>query len=125
MKYAISADTEYVSSHFGRCPEFIILDVKDGKLISREVIENPGHQPGFLPQFLKEKGVNCIISGGMGPRAKELFSEAKIDTILGVDGKIQDVIDKLLLGALEGGESSCKHGAGHGYGIDKSECDHE
>ena len=125
MKYAISTDEDYVSGHFGRCPEFTILDIEDGKVISREVIENPGHQPGFLPQFLKEKGVGCIISGGMGPRAKELFSEAKIDTILGVDGKIQDVIDKLLSGTLKGGEDICKPGAGKGYGIDKSECDHE
>jgi predicted Fe-Mo cluster-binding NifX family protein len=124
MKIAISTDGDFVSAHFGRCPEYTILDIENGKLIRKEVVENPGHHPGFLPQFLKERGVNCIIAGGMGMRAKELFSEAKIDTILGVEGKVQDAIDKLLAGTLEGGESSCTEGAGKGYGIDKSECDH-
>ena len=125
MKIAISTDGDFISSHFGRCPEYTILDIENGKVTKREVIENPGHHPGFLPQFLKERGVNCIIAGGMGMRAKDLFSEAKIDTILGVEGKIQDAIDKLLAGTLEGGESLCIPESGKGYGIDKSECDHK
>ena len=124
MKIAISTDGDFVSAHFGRCPEYTILDIENGKVIRKEVVENPGHHPGFLPQFLKQRGVNCIIAGGMGMRAKELFSEAKIDTILGVEGKVQDTIDKLLAGILEGGESLCKPESGKGYGIDKSECDH-
>ena len=125
MKIAISTDGDFVSAHFGRCPEYTILDIENGKVIRKEVVENPGHHPGFLPQFLKDRGVNCIVAGGMGMRAKELFSEAKIDTILGVEGKVQDAIDKLIAGTLEGGESICTEGAGKGYGIDKSECDHK
>ena len=125
MKIAISTDGDFVSAHFGRCPEFTILDIENGKVIKREVIENPGHHPGFLPKFLNERGVNCIIAGGMGMRAKELFSEAKIDSVMGVEGKVQDTIDKLLAGTLEGGESLCKPESGKGYGIDKSECDHK
>ncbi|MHB1274768.1 MAG: NifB/NifX family molybdenum-iron cluster-binding protein [Candidatus Humimicrobiaceae bacterium] len=125
MKIAISTDGGYVSAHFGRCPEFTLLDIEDGRIIRKEVIENPGHHPGFLPQFLKEKGVNCIVAGSMGMRAKELFSEAKIDTIMGVEGKVQDIFNKLIAGTLEGGEGICKPGAGKGYGIDKSECDHK
>ena len=125
MKIAISTDGDFVSAHFGRCPEFTILDIENGKVIKREVIENPGHHPGFLPKFLNERGVNCIIAGGMGMRAKELFSEAKIDSIVGVEGKVQDTIDKLLAGTLVGGEDLCKPESGKGYGIDKSECDHK
>jgi len=125
MKIAISTDGDFVSAHFGRCPEFTILDIENGKVIKREVIENPGHHPGFLPKFLNERGVNFIIAGGMGMRAKELFSEAKIDSIVGVEGKVQDTIDKLLAGTLVGGEDLCKPESGKGYGIDKSECDHK
>jgi len=43
---------------------------------------------------------------------------------VGVSGKIEDVVQKLLAGELEGGESLCHEGAGKGYGFEKSECDH-
>ncbi len=33
--------------------------------------------------------------------------------------KIDDVIDEILKGTLEGGESLCKPGNGKGYGLDK------
>jgi len=76
MRIAISTDGEQVSAHFGRCPAFTILDIDDGRVVGKEVIENPGHQPGFIPQFLHDKGVNCIIAGGMGPRAAEIFQRS-------------------------------------------------
>lgn len=124
MKVAISTDGNNVSAHFGRCPSFTIIDFNDGALINREVIANPGHHPGFIPTFLHEKGVTSIIAGGMGTRAKMLFDEMRIETIVGVSGKIEDVIKQILEGTLEGGESLCSPGAGKGYGLDKTECDH-
>ncbi|MBL7156584.1 MAG: NifB/NifX family molybdenum-iron cluster-binding protein [Candidatus Omnitrophica bacterium] len=124
MKIAISTDGDNVSAHFGRCPEFTILDISENKLIKKEVVPNPGHQPGAIPQFLHEKGVNVIIAGGMGMRATQFFEELNIKAIVGISGKIDEVLKKILKGTLEGGESLCKPGAGKGYGIEKSECDH-
>lgn len=123
MRVAISTDGEYVSAHFGRCPSYTIIDIENNKLIKKESIKNPGHEPGFIPQFLHEHGVKCIIAGGMGMRATGFFRELDIQAIVGVSGKISEVIDKLLNGKLEGGESLCKPGAGKGYGLDKTECD--
>jgi predicted Fe-Mo cluster-binding NifX family protein len=125
MKIAISTDGKYVSSHFGRCPTFTILEMENNDLINKETISNPGHHPGYLPQYLSKIGVSCIVAGGMGMRARELFRQANINTILGVEGKIEEVISKLLNNSLEGGESICKPGSGKGYGIEKTECDHE
>lgn len=122
MKVAISTDGNFVSAHFGRCPSYTIIEIEGNKLLSKKVIPNPGHQPGFLPQFLKEQGVNFIIAGGMGPRAQDLFNAAGISVVLGVSGSIDDVIKQLLDGTLKGGESLCDHGEGHGSG--KGECDH-
>ena len=124
MRVAISTDGDYVSAHFGRCPEFTIVDFEDGRAAEREIIKNPGHEPGFIPEFLREKGVNCIIAGGMGRRAEELFNRSGIEMVVGVSGKIDDVIGKIIDGTLEGGESFCKPGAGKGYGLDKTECTH-
>jgi len=124
MIVAISTDGDYVSEHFGRCPNFTILDVEKGRVIERKLIDNPGHSPGLIPQFMNEKGVKLIVCGGMGARAVGMFEELGIDTIAGVSGKINDVISKLEEGNLEGGESLCKPGAGRGYGVEKTVCDH-
>ena len=124
MKIAISTDDGFVSAHFGRCPFFTIAEIEENKLVNKEVIDNPGHRPGFLPQFLNEQGVKYIIAGGMGMRATGLFADAGIETIVGITGKVDDVIDQILKGTLKGGESLCKPGSGKGYGIDKTECEH-
>ena len=124
MRIAISTDGGNVSAHFGRCPSFTIVNIKEGKVLNKEEINNPGHHPGFLPQFLHERGVNCIIAGGMGQNAVHLFGQHNIETVVGISGTINEVIDKILKGTLEGGESLCKPGGGKGYGLDKTECDH-
>ncbi|MCK4905120.1 NifB/NifX family molybdenum-iron cluster-binding protein [bacterium] len=124
MKVAISTDGDFVSQHFGRCPSFTIMDLLDGKVVSKEVVDNPGHEPGFIPQFLHEKGVEVIIAGGMGMRAAGFFDELGIKPIMGVNGKIDEIVEQLIKGTLKDGESLCNPGAGKGYGLDKTECDH-
>jgi predicted Fe-Mo cluster-binding NifX family protein len=124
MRVAISTEGENVAVHFGRCPEFTLADIENGKVIKKEIIENPGHQPGYIPQFLRQRGVECIISGGMGRRASSMFEELGIFTLTGVEGKIDDVLKRFVEGTLKGGESLCKPGSGKGYGSDKTECDH-
>ena len=114
MKIAISTDNGSVSAHFGRCPSYTLVEAEAGKIVSQEEIPNPGHSPGFLPGYLAERGVTTIIAGGMGPRAQGLFADNKIETIIGVEGRIPDVIDRFLKGTLEGGRDLCDHGSpGH------------
>jgi predicted Fe-Mo cluster-binding NifX family protein len=112
MKIAISTDQGQVSAHFGRCQSYTILEIKEGQIQNREEIPNPGHQPGFLPQYLSEMGVDCIIAGGMGPRAQTLFSQKNMDTIIGVQGSIDEVIKRIINQELESGEDLCDHGHG-------------
>ena len=73
MRVAISTDGEQVSPHFGRCPCFTIVDIQDGEVAKSEVVENPGHHPGLIPEFLYNKGVTRIVAGGMGRRAQAMF----------------------------------------------------
>jgi len=124
MRIAISTDGDFVSAHFGRCPSFTIVDIEDSKVVKREVVDNPGHQPGFIPKFLHEQGVECIIAGGMGMRATGFFNEFGIQAVVGISGKIDEVLKKLQNGTLKGGESLCKPGSGKGYGVEKTICDH-
>ncbi|OGS33900.1 MAG: dinitrogenase iron-molybdenum cofactor [Elusimicrobia bacterium RIFOXYC2_FULL_34_12] len=124
MRIAISTDGGSVSAHFGRCPSFTVVDIENGKVAKKEFVANPGHQPGAIPLFLHEKGVECIVAGGMGGRAEEFFQQYKIRTVVGISGSIEEVIEKLRNGTLVGGESLCKPGAGKGYGVEKTVCDH-
>jgi predicted Fe-Mo cluster-binding NifX family protein len=124
MRVAISTDGDLVSAHFGRCPSFTLVDIVDGQTVHKEVLANPGHEPGVIPQFLHQKGAEWIVCGGMGGRATGLFSELGIKVIMGVDGKVADALAKLENGNLQGGASRCQPGAGRGYGISKTECDH-
>ncbi|MBN1523186.1 MAG: NifB/NifX family molybdenum-iron cluster-binding protein [Spirochaetales bacterium] len=124
MKAAISTDNGNVSAHFGRCPAFTLVEIEDGKMKTVQAISNPGHHPGFLPRFLHEHGVNCIVAGGMGARAQMLFDEEGIHTLMGVTGTVDEVIVMLCQGSLQGGTSLCSPGAGKGYGVEKSECTH-
>ncbi|MEO0137215.1 MAG: NifB/NifX family molybdenum-iron cluster-binding protein [candidate division WOR-3 bacterium] len=124
MRIAISTDGDFVSEHFGRCPAFTIVDTDEGKIIKKEEVENPGHQPGLIPQFLYQHGVEYIICGGMGTRAKGFFDKFGIQTIVGVSGKIDEVLDKFLNGTLKGNETFCQHGSGKRHGARKSNCHH-
>ena len=119
MKIAIANQDGDVAAHFGRCPSYTIIDVEDGRVTQRLEVDNPGHQPGFLPRFLAEKGVNCIIAGGMGPRAQNLFADQGIQTVTGIQGSIDDVIEQHMAGRLQAGEDMCGHR--HGDGPDGGE----
>ncbi len=124
LKVAVSTDGNQVSAHFGRCPEFTLASLEGGKISGKEVIPNPGHEPGRIPLFLSEKKVELIICGGMGMRAVSLFSELGIKSIVGVSGEVSEALDNLAEGVLEAGESRCSPGGGKGYGVEKSECSH-
>lgn len=124
MKIAISTDSGKVSAHFGRCPEFTTVEIENGEVVERERIENPGHKRGYLPKFLKERGVDCIVAGGMGRRAVSMFEDFDIRTITGVNGDIGDVIRKIIDGEIEGAENLCSPGEGKGYGVSREDQDH-
>lgn len=109
MKVAVATESGQVAAHFGHCPEFTIYDVEDNQVKSKTVVTSPPHQPGLLPRFLGEKGVNCIIAGGMGPSAQELFAQQNISVVIGASGPIDDVVKAYLSGDLTVGDSACHH----------------
>lgn len=115
MKIAIATDKGKVSSHFGHCEGFIVYEVDKDKVTNRESVPNPGHKPGFLPVFLKEKGINVIISGGMGVKAQQLFSDNDIQVIVGATGDCDQVIKEYINGNLESTGEVCEEHAHEGH----------
>lgn len=109
MKIAVASDKSQVTGHFGHCETFEIFDTENGKIIKEESIENPGHKPGFLPNFLNDKGVNTIISGGMGGAAVDIFNEHNIEVIIGAKGDAKEAAEAYLKGQLKSTGSVCHH----------------
>ncbi|MBN2278978.1 MAG: NifB/NifX family molybdenum-iron cluster-binding protein [Candidatus Marinimicrobia bacterium] len=125
MKIAVATDNGQVAQHFGRCMEYTIYDIEGNTIKSKQLVPNPGHEPGAIPKFLNEKGCQMIIAGGMGRRAQLFFEEFNIDWIIGITGEVDGVIQAYLNNTLEIGESRCTHGEGHGDGTHGHEhCTH-
>ena len=109
MKIAVAAQGEYVSPHFGHCEGFMVYETENRDIKEKNLVENPGHQPGFLPKFLAEAGVKVIIAGGMGSMAQNLFKEQEISVIISNQETVTSAIDKYLEGTLESTDSVCDH----------------
>ncbi|MFA5043785.1 MAG: iron-sulfur cluster carrier protein MrpORP [Kiritimatiellia bacterium] len=112
MKIAIPMADGKLCMHFGHCEQFALLDAdkKTKKIMGRQLLTPPAHEPGVLPKWLHEQGANVIIAGGMGQRAQSLFAENDIEVVVGAPG---DEPDKLVISYLEGtlvpGTNVCDH----------------
>jgi len=107
MKIAVASEKQMVTGHFGHCENFNIYNVVAGKIEKSESVPNPGHKPGFLPNFLHDLGVNVIVSGGMGGGAVDIFNEHGIEVIVGSEGQAVEAVDKYLKGELKSTGSIC------------------
>jgi len=99
-------------AHFGHCDSFALLDVdKREKTIKHSTqLPSPGHQPGVLPGWLHEQGANIIITGGMGSRAVDLFTQNGIEVIMGaMEDTPERIVQSYLEGSLVAGQNVCDH----------------
>jgi predicted Fe-Mo cluster-binding NifX family protein len=112
VKIAIPLANGKLSLHFGHCERFALVDVDpaEKKILKREDIEAPPHQPGLLPSWLAERGATVIIAGGMGQRAQGLFIEHGIEVIVGAPADTPErLVGDYLAGTLQAGENVCDH----------------
>lgn len=107
IKIAVASENEKVTEHFGHCINFNIFEAQNGQIVKSQSIENPGHKPGFLPNFLNNMGVNIIISGGMGSGAIDIFNEKGIQVITGASGDAKLVTQAYLNGNLKSTGTVC------------------
>lgn len=115
MKVAVASEGSMVSGHFGHCEGFTIYDVDNVEVTNKVFVANPGHKPGFLPVFLKEKKVNIIIAGGMGAAAQELFAENGIEVVVGAQGIVDHAVKQFIGGVLKSTGSVCTEHSHEGY----------
>lgn len=88
MKIAVPTDDgKRIAEHFGRAQSFVIFEVNNGEVISKEIIESDaphargehGQGRGWFMDGLS--GCEVVIAAGMGRRAIAHFQEAGIKPI--------------------------------------------
>jgi len=112
MRIAIPLANGKLSMHFGHCECFALVDVDPDqkKIVGREDIDAPPHQPGLLPPWLAERGATMIIAGGMGQRAQDLFTEQGVKVLVGAPAETPEkLVADFLAETLQVGENVCDH----------------
>ncbi len=112
MKYAVPVTGGIVSPHYGHCEQFALIDVdeKGKKVIKKELVPSPEHEPGLLPRWLAQQGVAFVIAGGMGSRAQDLFQQNRIGVIVGaMETDPEKAVLNHLSGQLATGDNVCDH----------------
>lgn len=108
MKVAISSTGKNLESEvdarFGRCPYFLIVEIKDKEIKEVKAIKNTAaEQRGGAgitsAEIVAKEKADAIISESLGPRAFSVFDQFKIKTYHG-EGKISDAIKKFINGEL-------------------------
>ena len=112
MRFAIPVCEGVLSMHFGHCEKFALVDVDPElkAIVGTTELDPPPHQPGLLPGWLAERGVNLVIAGGMGGRAQQLFAEAGVKVVVGAPSvDPESVVMDYLSGKLVTGANVCDH----------------
>jgi ATP-binding protein involved in chromosome partitioning len=118
MIIAIPLTAGRVASHFGHCDQFALIeaDAQAKRILTQKLVVPPPHEPGLLPRWLHELGVQVVIAGGMGQRALNLFAQNEIGVHAGAPGETpENVAQAFLNGTLGGGTPTCGHDHDHSH----------
>ena len=109
MKIAVTFENGQVFQHFGHTEQFKLYEVKDGKIVSAEVIDTNGSGHEALADFLAARGVKALVCGGIGDGAQAALSAAGIEICSGASGDADEVVAAFLRGELTSAGVNCDH----------------
>lgn len=109
-----------ISEHFGRAPFFAIVTANSAGQWNVQIERNPAaadHMPGQVPQYIISKGVDILITRGIGGRAIQHFENSGIKVIRGAEGTLEEIVNQYLAGKLtdKDYQVSEKHHHDHGH----------
>jgi predicted Fe-Mo cluster-binding NifX family protein len=112
MIIAIPLEAEKSSAHFGHSAQFAVIQTDATKtILARHDLDAPPHEPGLLPTWLCQHGVNLVLCGGIGPRAIELCEQKGITVVTGVSCDFPEaLVAAYFAGRLQRASNSCDHG---------------
>jgi len=118
-------DGTMISEHFGRSAGFLVFDIEDGKIKSRELKANgmthshgqgecghhsDGSQPHSHAGILSAlEGCDRVICAGMGQRAAQALRASGIEIVIAAPASAEETVAAYLAGKLPAaGESFCQ-----------------
>lgn len=117
MKIAVTYENGQVFQHFGHTAQFKIYQVEGEAVTAQEVVDTAGSGHGALAGFLKDRGVDTLICGGIGGGARTALAQAGITLYPGAAGEADAQVAALLAGSLAyDPDTLCSHhhhGEGH------------
>ena len=107
MKICVTATTGSldgtVDPRFGRAQYFVIVD---SETMEFEAFDNPAASASGgagiqAAQIMVNKGIEVLLTGGIGPNAFPILSSAGIKVITGANGTVANAIEQYKNGALQ------------------------
>lgn len=113
MIVAVTYKDGYCYEHFGTTPQFKIYTV-EGSIVKQEIVDTDKTGHTAMVSFLKERNVETLICGDIGPEAFKALTNSNIDIYAGYSDNA-DVCFVALLhnNLLKTEEYMC---SGHGEG---------
>ena len=94
LRLAITTDGTRISEHFGHCPSFTIVDIENGQIINKQLVQNNFVHGGggcmAVNEILKFN-IDHVITGGMGMGAQQKFANANVG-VTAFSGTVIDAI---------------------------------
>ena len=108
MRIIVSASGEDMTSpvdqRFGRCSNFVVVEVEGDKIMRSEAFENKGSVQGHgagiaAAQQVADLKPDKIITGNLGPNAWSVVNQLGIE-VYSASGTVKDAVLNLIHGRL-------------------------
>lgn len=114
MKIAATYENGNIFQHFGKSAQFKVYEIKNGAIVSAQVVDTNGSGHGALAGFLTAHQVEALICGGIGPGAQQALAAAGIKLYAGQTGSADEAAQALANGTLVAGSApTCNHRHDH------------
>jgi predicted Fe-Mo cluster-binding NifX family protein len=100
MRIAIATDQDFVASGFGCCPACTIVNVEDGNIRETFIIPNPGSKHEYWAELFTRNAIKHLIVGKIGAHALSVMNWWGIEVIAGVQGSVDEVVQRFSRGEL-------------------------
>lgn len=106
-----------LSEHFGRAPYFIVVELnEDGSIANVQAVSNESEHfggTGRPADRILQFNPNAVITYGMGPRALNIFQEARVAVLRANANTVKEVVDAYRQNMLEELTEGCHYARHH------------
>ncbi len=109
MKVMVASAGKDISSQvhetFGRCPWFLAVEVRDGKMAGWKAVENTSHTGAgsvgiSAAELVANLGAEAVMAKRIGPKAMDILTQFGIAVYIS-EGTVGEAIGKLIRGELK------------------------